>query len=145
MTSGQRKNAAKTRGKPFAPGNPGRPPGARHKVSLAVEALLEGEAEGLTRKAVEMGLAGDMAALRLCLDRIAPARRDRLVVVDLPALATAEDGPAALAAIAAAAACGEITPGEAQALASVVVEHRRGVEAVDIERRLAALEDRLGQ
>ena len=48
-----RNNAPRTRGRPFAPGNPGRPKGARHKVSRAVEALLEGEAEALTRKAVE--------------------------------------------------------------------------------------------
>lgn len=145
MTTHQRNNAASTRGRPFEPGNPGRPKGARHRVTVAVEALLEGEAEALTRKAIELGLAGDLTALKLCLDRVAPARKDRPVVVDLPVLKTAEDGPMALAAIATAAACGEITPGEAQALASVVVEHRRGVEAVDIERRLAALENRFGQ
>jgi hypothetical protein len=50
----------------------GRPVGSRHKTTLAIEALLEGEAEGLTRKAIEMALSGDMIALRLCLDRIAP-------------------------------------------------------------------------
>jgi len=45
--------------KPGQSGNPaGRPHGARHKTTLAVEALLDGEAEGLTRKAVEMALAG---------------------------------------------------------------------------------------
>lgn len=145
MTARQRNNAAETRGRPFPPGNPGRPKGARHRVTVAVEILLEGDAEALTRKAIELGLAGDLTALRLCLDRIAPARRDRPVVVDLPALDTADDGPRALAAIAAAAACGEITPGEALALAGVVVEHRRGLETVDIERRIAALEARHGQ
>jgi hypothetical protein len=39
-----------------------------------VEALLNGEAEKLTRKAIDLGLAGDMAALRLCVDRIIPPR-----------------------------------------------------------------------
>ena len=50
--------------------------GARHKATIAAEALLDGEAEALTRKAVEMALSGDGAALRLCLDRIytAPPR-----------------------------------------------------------------------
>ena len=33
----------------------------------AMEALLDGEAEELTRKAVELAKGGDMAALRLCL------------------------------------------------------------------------------
>jgi hypothetical protein len=44
----RRNNAAKTytdaRGK-FRPGNPGRPKGARHETTLAVEAILDGEAE----------------------------------------------------------------------------------------------------
>ena len=57
-----RKNASKTRGKPFQPGNPGRPKGARHKTTLAIETLLEGEAETLTRKAIEMAKGGDMTA-----------------------------------------------------------------------------------
>ena len=35
----------------------------------AAEALLDGEAEALTRKAIETALEGDVAALRLCLDR----------------------------------------------------------------------------
>ena len=70
-----RKNASKTRGKPFQPGNPGRPKGARHKTTLAIETLLDGEAESLTRKAIEMAKGGDMTALRLCLDRIARLAR----------------------------------------------------------------------
>lgn len=69
------KNGRETDGR-FAPGNSGRPAGARHKTTLAIEALLEGEAEALTRKAIELALAGDMTALRLCLERIArPAGR----------------------------------------------------------------------
>src|SRR5215204_4346329 len=59
----------------FKPGNPGRPKGARHKTTLAIEALLDGEAEALTRKAIELAKAGDLVALRLCLDRI--CRRGR--------------------------------------------------------------------
>jgi hypothetical protein len=56
-------------------GNPaGRPKGSRNKTTLAIEALLEGEAEALTRKAIERALEGDMAALRLCMDRLAPPR-----------------------------------------------------------------------
>ena len=43
------------RGRPFAKGtsgNPrGRPPGSKNKTTLAVEALLEGEAQAITRKA----------------------------------------------------------------------------------------------
>jgi hypothetical protein len=51
---------------------------------MAVEALLDGEAKAIARKAVEKALEGDMAALRLCLERLLPPRRDRPVVFDLP-------------------------------------------------------------
>jgi hypothetical protein len=34
---------------------------------LAVEVLLDGEAEAITRKAIELAKKGDLAAIRLCL------------------------------------------------------------------------------
>ena len=46
-------------------GGPRKQRGSRNKVTLAVEALLDGEAEALTRKAVELAMGGDMQALRL--------------------------------------------------------------------------------
>ena len=49
-----------------------RPKGARNRATLAAETLLDGEAEALTRKAVELALAGDTTALRLCLERVLP-------------------------------------------------------------------------
>jgi hypothetical protein len=48
---------------------PARKAGTRHKATQAALALLSGEMDGLTRKAVELALAGDVAALRLCLGR----------------------------------------------------------------------------
>src|SRR3954452_18590076 len=92
-----RKYTASTRGRPFQAGNPGKPKGARHRTTLAIDALLDGDAENLTRKAVEMALGGDTVALRLCLDRLAPPRRDRpgpVAVAKLGAVAGAEGGPA---------------------------------------------------
>jgi len=141
-----RKNAANTRrGRPFAPGNPGRPKGARHKTTLAVEALLDGEAERLTRKAIEAALDGDVAALRLCLDRIAPAPKGRRVALDLPAIANPADVLKALAALIEAIGSGELTPDEASTIASVIEAKRKAVELIDIECRLAALENRKGK
>ncbi|WP_233999345.1 DUF5681 domain-containing protein, partial [Erythrobacter sp. HI0063] len=49
--------------KPGQSGNPaGRPVGARHATTLAVEALLEGEHEKLTRTAIDKALEGDTTA-----------------------------------------------------------------------------------
>jgi hypothetical protein len=64
---------ADTRFKRGQSGNPsGRPKGARRRTTVAIEALLEGEGEALTRKAIELAKGGDMQALRLCMDRLAP-------------------------------------------------------------------------
>ena len=69
-------------------GNPkGRPAGARNKATQTAELLLDGEAEALTRRAVELALAGDGMALRLCLERIIPPRRGRPVQLGLAPLA----------------------------------------------------------
>jgi len=75
----------------FGPGNPGKPRGTRHKATRAALALLDGEAEALTRQAVTMALGGDVVALRLCLERIAPPRKDAPVAIALPPMQSAAD------------------------------------------------------
>jgi hypothetical protein len=110
-----RKYAAKTRGRPFKPGNPGKPPGARHKTTLAVESLLEGEAEKLTRKVIRLALAGDTTALRLCLERIAPVRRGRPVRIALPDVKTAGGVADALATVVTAMGDGTLAQSGAEA------------------------------
>lgn len=128
----------------FAPGvsgNPaGKPRGARHKTTLAIEALLEGEHEKLTRKAIEKALEGDTTALRLCLDRIAPPRRDCPIAFELPRIAKAEDAVAASSALLAAVGAGEVTPDEAGRVMSLLTAHKTLVETCELETRIAALE-----
>ena len=136
-------NSEKPRGRPFEkgnPGGPGRPNGARNKVTLAIEALLDGEAEGLTRKAIELALAGDITALRLCLDRLCPPRRDRHVSFEMPPIGTAADAGKALSALLRAVADGELTPSEAAELGKLVESYIRALEASEFEARLARLE-----
>jgi Family of unknown function (DUF5681) len=128
-------------------GNPsGKPKGVRSRFTLAAEALLEGEAERLTRKAVELALAGDTVALRLCLDRLLPPRKaGRTVRLNLPSLETPADLVAALACITRAVASGLVTPEEGQAVAAIMEQQRKAIELTDLERRIAELEDRHGQ
>jgi hypothetical protein len=125
----------------FAAGNPGRPRGTRLKATLTAEALLDGEAQALTRKAIEAALDGGIMALRLCLERILPARRLRIVRVDLPRLTSVADAPAAVAAITEAVSAGEIAPDEAAELTRLVEGFVKVVEISDMERRLRALEE----
>ena len=73
-----------TPGRPFAKGNPGRPPGSKNRTTLLAAALLEGEAEELVRKAVALAKAGDVGMLKFLLGRILP--RERPIEIDLPPL-----------------------------------------------------------
>ena len=130
-------NTGKTQ---FQPGNAGKPRGARHRVTRAVEELLEGEHEALTRKAIEKALEGDMTALRLCLDRIAPARKDSPVSMVLPSIKTASDAAEASAALLDAVVAGEVTPDEAARVMVLLTAHKTIVETGDLESRIAALE-----
>lgn len=139
MTTGRRSNGR------FAEGNPGRPKGARHKVTLAIEALLDGEAERLTKKLVSVAKGGDVAALRIVFDRIAPPRKGRLLALpDLPAVSSVADVPTALAAILAAVADGEMTTEEATDIAGVLDRYTKAAESADLEQRLRALEEKVG-
>ncbi|CAM3133711.1 DUF5681 domain-containing protein [Sphingomonas antarctica] len=124
----------------FKHGNPGKPKGARSRVSRAIEALLEGQHEQLTQVAITKALAGDMVALRLCLERLAPARKDAPITIDLPAVECAADAVAASSTVLAALSAGEITPGEAAGVMALLTAHKGIVETGDLERRIAALE-----
>ena len=139
------KTAGKQRGKPFAPGqsgNPlGRPRGARNRATLAAEALLDGEAEQLIRKAIDLGKSGNLAALRICLDRIVAPRRDRPLAFDLPPLERAEDAARAMGAITAAIASGDLTISEGAEIAKIIETFVHALESTELERRLRAVEE----
>ncbi|UWR32231.1 hypothetical protein K3759_09645 [Sulfitobacter sp. W027] len=139
-----RNSGAKTEGRnadgTFAPGNPGKPKGSRHRATQAIEAMLEGQQEALTQAAIDKALEGDVTALRLCLDRIAPARKDAPVSFALPEIETAEDAAKAARAILKAIADGDVTPLEAATVMAVVEQFRRTLETTEIERRITALE-----
>ena len=135
-----RKNAGKTRGRPFEKGNPGRPKGSRNKATLAAEAILDGEAEALTRKTIELALNGDLQALRICLDRLLAPRRERPVRFTLPPINAGADASKATAALISAVAHGELSPGEAASLVQMVEAHSRVLLVCDLEQRLSKLE-----
>ena len=133
-------------GRPFQKGqsgNPaGRPAGSRNTATQLAEALLDNEAEALTRALIERALEGDPAMLKLAFERIVP-RRARTAPLALPEINSAADLAPAMAAIARAAAAGTITPFDAAELARMVETALRAVEISDFDRRLAALERQL--
>jgi hypothetical protein len=131
--------------KPFRPGvsgNPsGRPRGSRNATTIALESLLDGQATALTQKAVDLALEGDLIALRICLDRILPVRKNRPIEFVLPPIETIADAPKAIGAITAAVASGEITVSDAADVSRLVEAYVRAIEASDLDKRLRALEE----
>jgi hypothetical protein len=127
--------------KPGQSGNPhGRPRGARNRATMVAETLLDSEANALTRKAIDLAKQGDTAALRLCIERILPARKDRPVSFEMPRIETVADSVTAAAAIASAVVDGKLTPLEAAELSKVVDGYTRAVETTDLAARLMRLE-----
>ena len=126
-------------------GNPaGRPRGARNKRTLLAEHLLEGDTEAIVRTMIERAKEGDMAAVRLCVDRICPRLTDRPAGFDLPPLARAADAPPAMAAIAQALADGDLTAAEAADLGKFVASFVRAHPEADLAKRVGDLETRYG-
>jgi Family of unknown function (DUF5681) len=122
-------------------GNPaGRPRGSRNKASIHMQEMLEEKAEALVNKIVELAMGGNIAALRLCLDRLVPTRKNEPLACEMPPLARAADAVAAIAGIASAAVAGDVTPDEAAKLAKVVSLYVNTLEAHQFEHRLAQLE-----
>ena len=142
--STDRKNGPTTEGRnadgTFAAGTPGRPTGARHKVTLAIESLLHGQSEALTQKAVDMALEGDTTALRLCLERVAPPRKDVPVAFCLPKMESAQDAVLGAQAVLTAVSEGTLTPIEGASVMNLVENYRRTLEVTELERRITELE-----
>lgn len=140
------RTAQKQRGRPFPKGrsgNPrGRPLGARNAATVITEHLLDGEAEILIHKIIQKAKQGNLPALRMCLDRILPPRRDRPVRFKFPELVSVSDATTAMTAIMEAVASGELTAAEAGELSRLVETYVKTIEATEIEQRLQALEER---
>jgi len=133
------KNGRNTAGQ-FTEGNCGRPKGSRNNATLAIESLLQGQAEALTQAAVKKALEGDSVALRLCMERIAPAPKDQPVSFSLPKMNNAIDASEAARSVLTAVSEGELTPIEATRVQGHIDSYRRTLELTEIEQRRQALE-----
>jgi hypothetical protein len=131
--------------KPGQSGNPlGRPKGARNLATVAVEKMLQGELNSITRKCIDMALAGEPVALKLCLERLMPPLKGRHLQLDLPAVTDAASALAAMSKVTKAVGNGEITTDDAAAVAGIIEINRRTVETANLERRIRALEQATG-
>lgn len=124
----------------FAKGNSGKPKGSRNRATVAVFSLLEGDAEAIARKAIELALDGDRTALRLCFERIAPPRRDVPVELDLGTIKNAKDAANASATVIAETTAGNMAPAEAAQIMAMITNYAQTLEISEFEQRLEALE-----
>jgi hypothetical protein len=139
--------AQKQRGRPFEPGksgNPkGRPKGSRNQATRLAEALLDGEAETLTRKMIKKASDGDTTALRFCLERLMPGKRERSVAFDLPPqIKTAADAANASARVLNECAAGNLSPNEAAQIMGLISSHVEVLKVSDLDARVAVLENK---
>jgi len=129
---------------PFERGTSGNPNGKRkgtlNKTTIIAQSLLEGEAEALIRKVIQLALDGDVTCLRICIARLVPMKKDAPVQIDLPDIETVADIPKLFAALTARLREG-ITPSEAATLIGLAEVLRKSLEAVELESRISALEN----
>lgn len=118
----------------------GRPKGSRNATTLAVQSLLNGQAEALTQKAIESALIGDSTALKICMDRILPAIKEMPVNFKMPSTVNAEDLPKITGSLLKAVSSGELLPSESEKISKLVDIHRAAIELADFDSRLKALE-----
>lgn len=123
-------------------GNPnGRPRGSRNKTTLAAYSLFKDEAEAITKEAIEAAKGGDITAIRLCLDRIAPPiKHAPIPAVDLPPLQSLSDLPAFYASLNTLLGDGALSIEELNSLVSMADKFRQSVDLAELELRIEALE-----
>ena len=127
--------------KPGQSGNPaGRPKGSRHVALLALDKFGADNAQGILNSVVKAAKKGDMRAAEILLYRLWPARKGRPLEISLPVLKTAADLVEAQSRVVKGVAEGEISPEEAQAIATVLESWRKATELADFAARLERLE-----
>ena len=113
---------------------------AEQIATKVIESILQGQAKALNQTAVKKALEGDSVALRLCMERIAPAPKDQPVSFRLPQIKSALDASEAAGSVLTAVSEGSLTPIEATRVMGLIDSYRRTLELTEIEERLQALE-----
>lgn len=131
----------------FQPGNThgkGRVVGSRNNVTVAAENIIQGESEALSRKLIELALAGNVACLKTAIERIVPVCKSAPVCLpDMPRINSVADASELTAYVIDAIADGTVSPVEGEIISRACERHLKALEVRDLEQRLAALEGKL--
>jgi len=134
----------------FVPGNPGGPgnPHASRASELyraAMDAITPEHVRALIRKAIKMGLEGDVPALKYALDRAIGRSKEAsadaaAIGIELPVMKTPENCYDAIGVVIDAMCVGQLDQAAAQVLISAVQTRMKSIEQVDFDRRLSQIE-----
>lgn len=131
--------------KPGQSGNPkGKPKGTRNRATLLAIMTMEDDLVAIVKSVIEAAKKGDMTAAKLVIDKLVPAVKERSVTLKLPHAVDVASCLQAQAAVVDAVSTGEILPGEGQALSGLIENQRRALETLELEKRLKAIEEKLG-
>ena len=132
----------RARGVPFQKGNPGKPRGARNKVTVLAEKLVEGDVEDIVRSIIASAKSGNPAAIAAVARILLPERRGRSVAIenagDLERSATSL--AQVTQAVLSSALNGVISAEEAQQFGVIIAAAARAYELESLEERVLALE-----
>jgi hypothetical protein len=131
------------RGRPFKPGNPGRPVGSKNKITHLLEKLVEGEGQKIAQKMLEVAMDGNPRCLEFFMDR--PPRRGRVLEQQLPKISGVNDIAPAMAAITTQLNNGELATEEASELIDFMERFARVILATGLVERVEKIEAQLNQ
>ena len=122
-------------------GNPkGSHKGSSHRATLFAASLLSGECEEIVRKTIELAKAGDVGALRICMERLLPPLKSRPINFELPAVGSITDALGALTVLMQAVASGRLLPEQLETLTNPISLFIKAVEVGELETKLLDLE-----
>lgn len=130
-----------TQFKPGKSGNPaGRPKGIKDRRVALREKLLP-HADQLIEMVATFAKSGDMAAMRIVMDRIIPPLKEEPIHVTIPKIESAADCTQAQAYVVNAVAAGDMVPSEGQAMSNLIEAQRRAYETTELAEQMRELRD----
>ena len=128
---------------PGVSGNPkGRGAGTKDKRT-ALRQLLVPHQSKLLETLIDFAKAGDMTAMKICMDRLMPPLREDPIHVTIPKIESADDCTKAQAAVLNAVAAGEMLPSEGQVLSGLINAQRLAYETTHLAKQLADIQSDL--
>lgn len=131
--------------KPGKSGNPaGRPKGIKDRRVALREKLLP-HADQLIEMVTTFAKSGDMAAMKIVMDRIIPPLKEEPIHVTIPKIESAADCTQAQAAVVNAVAAGELLPSEGQAMSNLIEAQRRAFETTELAQQLHQIQSEIAK